>query len=158
LYLTNLLSPKTIQVGLPGTDKNEVIGQTIDLLADSEFVTDLEVVRSVVMEREAQMSTGVGKGLGLPHGKTPMATGSVAALSITAEPIEFDAFDDEPVRIVFLLVGPPDAQTLHIRTLSRISRIMNSGATRKLVLEATSAEEVYQAIHQAEEALLEAQA
>jgi mannitol/fructose-specific phosphotransferase system IIA component (Ntr-type) len=156
LYLTDLLSPNTIRVGLLGTDKNEIIGQTIDLLADSEFVTDLEVVRNVVMGREAQMSTGVGKGLGLPHGKTSAATGSVAALSVTAEPIEFDAFDGEPVRIVFLLVGPPEAQTLHIRTLSRISRIMNSGATRKLVLEATSPEEVYQAIHQAEEVLLEA--
>ncbi|MFT5143381.1 MAG: mannitol/fructose-specific phosphotransferase system IIA component (Ntr-type) [Rhodothermales bacterium] len=156
MYLTDLLSPNTIRVGLLGTDKNEIIGQTIDLLADSEFVTDLEVVRNVVMGREAQMSTGVGKGLGLPHGKTSAATGSVAALSVTAEPIEFDAFDGEPVRIVFLLVGPPEAQTLHIRTLSRISRIMNSGATRKLVLEATSPEEVYQAIHQAEEVLLEA--
>ena len=156
MQLTSLLSPETIRVGLPGADKGEVIGATVDLLAGDPRVLDLEEVRKVVFERESQMSTGVGKGLGLPHGKTPSMTQSAGALSITAGPVEFMAFDGQPVRIVFLLVGPPDAQTIHIRTLSRISRIMNNDQLRQRILDADSSQVVFDIIAAAEKAILEA--
>lgn len=132
-----------------------MIEAAIGLLAGDERVLDLEEVRKVVFERESQMSTGVGKGLGLPHGKTPSMTTSAGALCVTAGPIDFNAFDGEPVRIVFLLVGPPDAQSIHIRTLSRISRIMNDDQVRQRVLDAKRPEEVFEIIAEAEKAILE---
>lgn len=156
MQLTSLLSPETIRVGLPGSDKDEVIGAAVDLLAGDARVLDLEEVRKVVFEREAQMSTGVGKGLGLPHGKTSSMTASAGALCVTAGPVEFQAFDAEPVRIVFLLVGPPDAQSIHIRTLSRISRIMNNDDLRQRILDAERPEVVFEIIAEAEKAILEA--
>jgi mannitol/fructose-specific phosphotransferase system IIA component (Ntr-type) len=157
MHITALLSPSTIQVATPASDKAAAIDRTLDLLKDSPLVADLDQVRRVVIERENYMSTGVGKGLGLPHGKTTGMKGSAAALSVLAQPVDFDAFDGEPVGIVFLLVGPPEAHTLHIRTLSRISRLMNQAGTRNAVLQAQTPEEVYGVIERAESALLEAE-
>ncbi|MFT4605428.1 MAG: mannitol/fructose-specific phosphotransferase system IIA component (Ntr-type), partial [Rhodothermales bacterium] len=81
---------------------------------------------------------------------------SAGALSITAGPVEFMAFDGQPVRIVFLLVGPRDAQSIHIRTLSRISRIMNNDQLRQRILDADSPQVVFDIIAEAEKAILEA--
>lgn len=155
MRITTLLSPERIRVGLAGADKQSAIDGTLSLLEGDERVVDMEEVRSVVLERESQMSTGVGKGLGLPHGKSPSVKSSVAALAVTREPVDFNSFDGEPVRIIFLLVGPPDAQSTHIRTLSRISRIMNSDSFRERVLAATSAEDVFTLIAGAEKAIEE---
>jgi fructose PTS system EIIA component len=155
MHLTKYLSTGSIRVGLESVDKNEVINRTVDLLAGAEEVIDLEEVRRMVLKREAMLSTGVGKGLGLPHAKTAAMAGTAAALSITTNPIDFDAFDGEPVRIVFLLVGPSEDQAAHIRTLSRISRIMSVSETRDKVVSAGSPEEVFAAIEHAERALLE---
>ncbi len=155
MHLTTLLSVDSIRTGLESRDKTTVINQTIDLLAGSEHVLDLDEVRRVVWEREASMSTGVGKGLGLPHAKSDSMRHTVAAISVTRSPIDFGAFDGEPVRIIFLLVGPVEDQALHIRTLSRISRIMHDQNTRNQVIGAGSASEVFDAICRAENALLE---
>lgn len=155
MRITTLLSPERIRIGLAGADKQSVIDGTISLLEGDKRVLNLEEVRGVVLERESQMSTGVGKGLGLPHGKSPSVKSSVAALAVTREPVDFNSFDGEPVRIIFLLVGPPDAQSTHIRTLSRISRIMNSDSFRERVLAATSAEDVFTLIAGAEKAIEE---
>lgn len=137
-------------------DKQSAIHGTLSLLDGDERVLNMEEVRGVVLERESQMPTGVGKGLGLPHGKSPFVKSSVAALALTDQPVDFNSFDGEPVRIIFLLVGPPDAQSTHIRTLSRISRIMNSDSFRERLLAATSAEDVYTLIAGAEKAIEEA--
>lgn len=154
MQITSILSPETIRVGVAATDKESVINQAVDLLRGSDKVADLETVRRVVLEREREMSTGVGKGLGLPHGKTSSMKGSASSLIVTSDGIDFDAFDDEPVRIVFLLVGPPESQSVHIRTLSRISRLMNDPENREAVLEADSAEAAYEVIDRAEKDLL----
>ena len=154
VQITHLLSPRTIRVNVNAESKTDLIGQALDLLADSDKVTDLEEVRQVVLEREEAMSTGVGKGLGLPHGKTTAMKGSAAALLVTRDPVDFDAFDGEPVRIVFLLVGPPEAQTVHIRTLSRISRLINDADIRRQVLEAQSPKAVFDLLQEAEISIL----
>ncbi|MBO6575583.1 MAG: PTS sugar transporter subunit IIA [Rhodothermales bacterium] len=154
MHITNLLSPKTIRVGLQAGSKEDVISRVVDLIAGDGRVTDIEDVRSVVLDRESTMSTGVGKGLGLPHGKTASMRNSIAALAITREPVDFDAFDGQPVRIVFLLVGPPEAQAVHIRTLSRISRLMSRDDVREAVLAARTAKAVYAVIAKAEATLL----
>ena len=147
------LQPSTIRVGLPGTTKEEVVGELIDLLGGHPAVNDLPRVREAVLGREAVMSTGVGKGLGLPHAKTSAVSETVAAFAVTQQPIDFDAIDDEPVRLVFLLVGTETAKSEHIKILSRLSRLMNRDAFRQRLLEAASAEDVL-AIFQEGEAVI----
>jgi len=129
-----ILTPRRIQLHTRATDKVDVLNQVVNLLKDASEVLDLETTRKAVFDREEMMSTGVGKGLALPHAKTPAVQDTVAALMVLDEPVPFDAIDNEPVRIVFLLVGPPEARSLHIKLLSRISRLMNRKAFRERLL------------------------
>jgi PTS system fructose-specific IIA component len=141
LSISDLLSPETVRVGMPGTEKDEVINAVVDLLDGHPAVEDLEAVRHDVFEREAQMSTGVGLGLALPHARTTAVTETVAALAITKEPVPFEAHDGEPVRLLFLLVGPEQARGRHIRLLGRVSRLMNHDPFRRQLLAATTTDE-----------------
>ncbi len=151
--LHRLLAPRRIKLHLRARDKTDLLNQVVDLLKDAPEVEDLEAVRKAIFEREEMMSTGVGKGLALPHAKTPAVTDTVVALATLDEPVDFDAIDNEPVRIVFLLVGPPEARSLHIRLLSRISRLMNREIFRERLLQAETPAEVIQLFKEFEEQL-----
>lgn len=137
-----LLTPDSVRVGLAADDKTDVLNAVVDMLAGHPAVSDLEGVREAVFQREAVMSTGVGKGLALPHAKTPAVTSTVAAFATLSKPVPFDAIDDEPVQLVFLLLGTEEARSLHIKILSRISRLMNRGPLRDKLLRADSAANV----------------
>jgi fructose-specific phosphotransferase system IIA component len=156
LDIHQLLTPETVRVGLPGETKDEVINNLIDLLEEHPAVLDRDEVRRAVFEREQVMSTGVGKGLGLPHAKTQAVTESIAAFAVTAEPVEFGAIDNTEVRLLFLLVGTEAGKSQHIKILSRISRLMNRDAFRQRLLSATGADEILRIFEEGEMDLLDA--
>ena len=114
----------------------------IDLIGKSSKVLDKEKVRSAIFEREKIMSTGVGNGFAIPHGKTDAVADIVASFGITAEPINYQALDDKPVRLVFLLVGKENLVGPHIKLLSRISRLMNKEEFRAKLLTLQTPKEV----------------
>ena len=88
------------------------------------------------------MSTGIGYGVALPHGKSSVVHTSLAALAVLRTPIDFDALDDKPVNIVLLLVGTEEAVGAHLRLLSRISRMVGSDQFRSDLVGARTVEEV----------------
>lgn len=137
-----LLYTSTISVGLPGTDKDEVIRGLMDLVERHPNMIDRAAAERAVFDREGVMSTGVGKGLGLPHAKTRAVGGTIAAFAITAKPVDFNAIDGRPVRLLFLLLGTDEARSQHIKLLSRVSRLMNRDTVRARLLKAQSPEEV----------------
>jgi len=127
---------------MDAADKDDAIKKIIDLSAKSGKILDLEKVTHTINEREKLVSTGVGKGFAIPHGKTDAISDVVAAFAITKEPIDFDSIDGEPVRFIFLLIGKENLLNTHIKLLSRISRLMNKDEFREALLEAASSEEV----------------
>lgn len=137
-----LLAPSRVQVGLAASTKEGVLDALVATLGGHPAVHDVERVRAAVHQREQVMSTGVGKGLGLPHAKTDAAEETLAAFAITAAPVPFGAIDNQPVRLVFLLVGPEGARSQHIKILSRLSRLMNRDAFRQQLLQAKTPEAV----------------
>ena len=155
LEIHQLLTPDTVRVGLGGETKDEAINQLVDLLAGHPAVKDLEAVRAAVFERESVMSTGVGKGLGLPHAKTQAVHENVAAFAVTEEPVPFGAIDGRPVRLLFLLVGTETAKSQHIKILSRISRLMNRDSFRERLLHAGSPEQILRIFGEGEAQLFE---
>lgn len=154
MQIHELLSEETIVVGLRAGKKESVLSEMVDLFKGNSAVTDLELVREAIMEREADMSTGVGKGFGLPHAKTTGVSSTIAALAVTDGNVEFDAIDGEPVRILFLLVGPPDSKSNHIRILSRISRLMNQDEVRDQILASDSATSLLELLEKSESQLM----
>lgn len=151
--INHLLSPDRIEIELPGRSKADVINALVDLLRGHEAISSLEAVRTAIFEREQVMSTGVGKGLGLPHAKTPAALETVAAFATTREPVDFGSIDDMPVRLVLLLVGPESDKSQHIKILGRISRLVSRDAVRQALIDASSPEDILHTLKEGEATL-----
>jgi fructose-specific phosphotransferase system IIA component len=142
MKIVDLLSEQVVRTNLQGTSKNDVINAIIELAASQDRVLDKEKVREAIFEREKIMSTGVGAGFAIPHAKSDAVSDIVAAFAVTAQPIDYQSLDDQPVRIVFLLVGRENMVGPHIKLLSRISRLMNNEDFRKRLLDAATPKDV----------------
>lgn len=150
MKISELLKEKYILTEFKSEDKEEIINEMIDLFKDDERVSNLEEVRKCVLDREKIMSTGVGKGFAIPHGKTNSVNDIIAAFGKSNTPVEYNALDGNPVQLIFLMVGKEKLVGSHIKVLSRISRIMNSDDFRAKLLEAKSKEEILNAFENEE--------
>ena len=146
-----LLNTKNILTEFKSENKNDVINELVDLLKGDERVSDLEEIRKCVFEREEKMSTGVGKGFAIPHGKTNSVTDILAAFGKSKTPIEYNSLDGEPVHLVFLLIGKETLLAKHIKLLSRISRLMNNEEFRKRLVEAESKDTILKLFQEEEQ-------
>lgn len=148
MKIIDILNENLVKTSLIGNTKEEIINEMIDLLISSNASTkilDKEKVRSCIFEREKIMSTGVGNGFAIPHGKTDAVTDIIAAFGITSKPIDYQSLDEKPVRLVFLLVARDNMVGPHIKLLSRISRIMNKEEFRQRLLNLSNPAEVIDA-------------
>ncbi|TAK64609.1 MAG: PTS sugar transporter subunit IIA [Bacteroidetes bacterium] len=155
MKISDILEEKFIVVNLTGTTKNDIINTLIDVASQSPKVLDKEKVRSAIFEREKIMSTGVGNGFAIPHGKTDSVSDVVAVFGITAQPVDYQSLDEKPVRLVFLLIGKDSMVGPHIKLLSRISRLMNKEDFRNKLIQSKSQLEVLDAFRQEEASYFE---
>lgn len=142
MRISDILDESVVRVNLKGKSKDEVINEMIAIVNHSNKILDIEKVREAIFEREKIMSTGVGNGFAIPHGKTDAVLDIVAAFAITEEPIDYESLDEQPVRLIFLLVGKDSMVGPHIKLLSRISRLMNKEEFRAKLLTAASPKQV----------------
>ncbi|MCU0411105.1 MAG: PTS sugar transporter subunit IIA [Bacteroidetes bacterium] len=156
MKITDILTEQSVRTGLEGSSKTDIINAMIDLAGSQKAVQNKERMRQAILEREKIMSTGVGSGFAIPHGKTDAVSDIVAAFAVTAQPIDYQSLDDQPVRLVFLLVGRDNMVGPHIKLLSRISRLMNKEDFRKRLLEAESPKEILDIFRQEESTYTEA--
>jgi fructose-specific phosphotransferase system IIA component len=131
MKIVDLLDESTVVAGLEASSKKDVLNQLIDRFADLVSTEQLEKIRNAVFEREGIMSTGVGKGLAIPHAKCSGVKENLAAFALLDKPVEYEAIDGQAVQMVFLLVGPENQNSTHIKLLSRISRLMNNAEFRE---------------------------
>jgi len=150
--LTDILTTIRVKVPLEGGTKDEVLRELVEVLAAEDCVADPEAALRVVRQREQVLSTGIGHGVALPHGKTDTCRELVIAAGVTSAPVEFDALDGEPVRLVFLLLGPESAAGTHIKALSRISRMVRQPESRERLMEAPDSSSFLEALREAERA------
>lgn len=151
LLVTELLGPERVKIPLESTDKRGLIGEMAALLASVSGVPeDAEAIREAVMERERVLSTGIGDGVAIPHGKTGRVGELVLVAGTTPEPVDFEALDGRPVRLLMMLVGPESAAGLHVKVLSRISRLLRRGELRERLLAAPDPETFLSLLREAE--------
>ncbi|MDZ7622899.1 MAG: PTS sugar transporter subunit IIA [Ignavibacteriaceae bacterium] len=146
-----LLNIKYVLTEFKSEKKDDVINELVDLLKGDERIIDLEEVRKCVFEREEKMSTGVGKGFAIPHGKTNSVNDILAAFGKSEAPIEYNSLDGEPVHLIFLLIGKENLVAKHIKLLSRISRLMNNEEFRKKLINADSKESILKIFEEEEQ-------
>lgn len=150
MLLSDLLSPERIRIPLTANSKEELLRELVGVVTGTDRKEDREDVLRAVREREAVLSTGIGHGVAIPHGKSSAVDELRMAAGRVAEPIEFDALDGQPVSLVFLLVGPESAAGPHIKALSRISRIVRRDDVRERLIAAQTPEEFLRALQDAE--------
>jgi fructose-specific phosphotransferase system IIA component len=155
MKISDILDETRILTSMEGDSKSDIINTLIDLVAVSPKVLDKEKVKEAIFEREKIMSTGVGNGFAIPHGKTDAVSDIVAAFAVTKHPIDYQALDEQPVRLIFLLIGKGNMVGPHIKLLSRISRLMNKEEFRKRLLDAPTPKDVMEIFKTEEAACLD---
>ena len=150
MLLTELLSADRVRVPLAAGSKDDVLEELVAVLAGAGVVADAAATLRAVRQREEVLSTGIGGGVAIPHGKSDSAGGLAMAAGVAARPVDFDSLDGEPVRLFFLLVGPESAAGLHVKALSRISRLVRREETRARLAAASSPEAFMAVVAEAE--------
>jgi len=150
MKLLDILTPECIRAPLNSVDKRSAIDELVDLLAELGRVADPVSLKDAVWTREQTRTTGIGHGLAIPHGKCGAMSSLAMAIGKPARPLDFDAIDSEPVRLVVLLASPPERTSDHIQALAKISRLMTMDEFRERIYEASSPEEIYELLKQQE--------
>ncbi len=143
MNLLDIISFDCIRAPLVSTNKRGVIDELVDVLASVGRVKDPKALKDAVWTREQTRTTGIGQGLAIPHGKCAGMASLAMAIGKPARPMDFEAIDDQPVKLVVLLASPPDKTSDHIQALARISRLMMMDRFRESVYTATSAQQIY---------------
>lgn len=151
MKLSELLTPERIRVRLDSTAKDDVLRELVSLLPGADAETRTGILQAV-LERESRMSTGIGQGVAIPHGKTDLVDGMEMAFGIAATPVDYEALDGEAVDLFFLLVSPPDQSGPHIKVLAQISRMLSSDGFRDELAKAPTAEAVLELLRTEEAA------
>ena len=147
MELIDLIQENTIRVPLVANDRQEAIGELVDVLGDVGAISDCDTIRQLVWERELQRTTGIGEGLAIPHGRCNNLTHMVMAMGRPETPIDFASADKRPVELIILLVSPTNNTSDHIQALGRISRLVVDRTFREDAYATESASELFELFH-----------
>jgi len=142
MKITDILLKECVILHSNAQNKDAILNELLEALGHTKTVLNKDEVKKAVLERETIMSTGIGNEFALPHGKTNAVTDTIGALATLEHPIDFDSLDNRPVNVVFMLIGRENAVGVHLRLLSRISRMMNDDTFRKHIMDAATPSEV----------------
>ena len=144
MKMADFLNRKAVTVNLRSKDKESIIRELVDLVVKSGEVKEKEreALVKVLFEREALGSTGIGQGIGIPHGKSEIIRKLTGAVGISRAGVNFDSLDGEPAHIFFLLLAAQDSAGPHLKALAHISRLLKDKYFRDLLKKAPNDKEL----------------
>ncbi len=145
LAVADYIRPETVRPHLRADTKEGAIAELVDLLAAAGRVADPDTAYRAVMQREAQLSTGMDQGIAIPHGRTGAVDHLVCAVGVRREGVDFGASDGQPTRLFVLVLTPEDGDEPYLQFVASIMGVL-SGPGRTRALEATTREELYAAL------------
>ena len=132
MEINDLISSDVVVANLKATSKKQVLHNLARRAAKQTGVNERDIF-DVLMERERLGSTGVGNGIAIPHGKLPELERLHGLFALLEQPVDFQAIDEHPVDLIFLLLAPESAGADHLKALAKISRLLrNTGICDKL--------------------------
>ena len=146
MNLAELMREDLICTDLVETSKETVLQALVDHLVDRGEVENGDEVVRLLMEREQLMTTGVRTDFAIPHAFSEHVHRSVVALGYVRAGVDWQSLDQQPVRYVFLLLGPPQSKGSHLRLLARLSRLLSSPAFVHHLAQAKSPGEMLEAV------------
>jgi fructose-specific phosphotransferase system IIA component len=150
MRLTDVLLKDLVKIPLRGKTRDTCIKELIEKLSENKLIKSRETILTAVLEREKIMTTGVGNSIAIPHCKHTDSPEFAVCLGIQSSGVDFAAIDKKPIKIIFLLVGPENNPGLHIKLLSRISRLMSNEELRNQLAAAKNKDDAYELIKEEE--------
>jgi PTS system nitrogen regulatory IIA component len=150
MLLSELLVSAAVTPRLAATTKRDAIAELVALMESAYGIESQGEVLDRVLRREAMMSTGIGNGVAIPHGKARAVSRMLAACAISPAGVDFESVDGEPAHLFILLVSPENVGTPHVKVLANISRLLKEESVRNALREADSGEAFMAALRAAE--------
>lgn len=153
LLLRDLFTPARIKTSLEAEDKDEVFEELVDLLVTQYRLGARDDILEAIRLREQKMSTGIKRGIAIPHAKTPLVQGVIGVIGVSTGGIDYQSLDGEPVHLLFLLVSGEADAGLHLAVLKKIALLVETPDFTSAMLAAKDAEAAHQALRRHEEIL-----
>lgn len=150
MKILDVLQQEAILDDLKSQTKKGIIEELVVPVARIAGVNQEELVR-VLMERERLGSTGIGGGIGIPHGKLKDLDSLVLGFGLSRKGADFESIDGQPTHIFFILVTPENSTGLHLKLLARISRILKNDPFKDRLMHAADADEIFSIIKEDDE-------
>lgn len=150
MNLAGLLGDSVVKVPLEGMTKDEVIAELGELLVRSGAVKDRGGMLDALMAREEKGSTGIGDGIAIPHARSVDVETVALAIGVSREGVEFDAVDDEPVHLVFLLMAAAGKPSLNVEALADIGSLVQIPGVYDKIAAAPNAQSLINIIEEAQ--------
>ncbi len=150
MKICDVLDRDAVLDDLKAQTKKGVLEELVAPVARMAGINEEELVR-VLMERERLGSTGIGSGVGIPHGKLKNLDSLVLGFGLSRKGVDFESIDGQPTHIFFLLVTPENSTGLHLKLLARISRILKNEPFRNRLLNSADADEILRIIKEEDE-------
>ena len=144
------LKKEAILEDLKSQDKKGIIEELVTPISNIVSINHENIVR-VLLERERLGSTGIGNGIGIPHGKLKGIDSLILGFGLSRKGVDFESMDGQPTHIFFLLISPENSAGLHLKLLAQISKILKVDAFRDKLLKASTADEIYDTIRNVDE-------
>jgi mannitol/fructose-specific phosphotransferase system IIA component (Ntr-type) len=146
------ISPKAIRAQLSSTTKEGVIKELVGALvvAGEIRAADQDDIVKAIMKREELGSTGIGRGVAVPHTKHGSVEKLVGTVGVSSEGLDFESLDGQKASLFFLLVSPPDRPGDHLRALENISRQLRDDQFCRFLRQSTTAEDIQQLLDEAD--------
>nr|CAJ74533.1 similar to nitrogen regulatory bacterial protein IIA [Candidatus Kuenenia stuttgartiensis] len=149
--LSDVLAKEHIIINLYGMNKFEVLEKMVKVTKSSAKVVDEVDLLEKVITREKIKSTGIGGGIGIPHAQTLGVTDFIACLGISQDGIDFNALDEKPVHLVFLIATKERTNNIYLELLSSIARLFVDETFKQKIIKSKSPDEIMQLISEKEE-------
>ncbi len=150
MRLSELLKPSAVTTRLKAATKREALVELVGVLESAHGFQSQGEILDRVMRREAMMTTGIGNGIAIPHGKARAVDHMAAAVGVAPDGIEFESEDGQPVFLIVLFVSPESATTQHVKVLANTSRLLKEESVRRSLREAKNGDDFMARLQQAE--------
>ena len=150
MKLTDFITPAHVKIRLEGDGKEEIIEELVSLLVDTSDVVDPDAIFEAVMSREREGSTGLEKGVAIPHAKSDAVKSLSIVIGISRAGVNFAAQDGKPSHLFFLMVAPTSESGPHVQAIAKIVKMIKLDKFRKKLLDAKKPDDVVEAISRVE--------
>ena len=146
MKLSEILDEDYIIPDLKARDKRGVLEELTEPIVDHEPSLDKSTLVKILLERERLGSTGIGDGVAIPHGKSAGIRQPMISFGRSLQGLDFESMDGQPAFLFFLLVAPENSASIHLKALAKIAKILKNSSFRRVLMEASTRQEIYQTI------------